>query len=698
MAGVTGVTWSSLLLVTVLAQTPAADYSSAMPSLTAPEGIMSVVPAWTDSPLASDAQWGFANFWPRIGVQHRTRGYGYNRGYTSLDTFVPLFQDDYFWLTAFQGNVLIDNGGEFGANAGLVNRMYIERWDRIVGVNSFYTHRGEDGSSFNQMGLGVETLGNRLDWRMNGYLPFGKDVFVAEGTRITYAAFSGRDVLVNFLANKALKGFDTEFGGIVPSTFDILRAYAGVYHFVGSNSHSLVGVQARLEARFQNTTTMYCGITNDGTFGTNVVVGASFVFPGIGPRNTSPYGRVADRMSEDVYRNQNITIERGPLKNPIPAKWPDGSRIDVVHVDSAAPAGGDGSLTSPVQTLTQAQGIGVPGSLIFAHANSTFNGEGIVLQTQQQLLGEGVDHTIYSMYGPFTLPKVTPPQNVQSVPVVFNAPGDAVTVANNSVVSGFRILGAAGNGVFGSGVTNVGVDHVDIRFAGSNGINLTNAQGALSLTENFLVNNPGEGIAVSTSSAAASNSIVISDNNILQNDGIGVDVATNGQSRNSLVMERNLVRVNLGPTETRSLPLMLITANDSSQLRARLENNDVQDYYTRDTTSPTEDPYYQQLTVNSMNNSRVDIGFVQNRFVSNRRFLADNPANGSWGFDLNSNDVSVLRARFDTNSSSLNFALSENFASTLQVENSLSTNTGTFYYFPTANFIDVIPIGTLDLP
>lgn len=666
----------------------------------APDGLTSVVPAYSDEDLSSgDSYWGFAHFYPRFGLQHRSQGYGYNAGYTSLDAFVPLYQDDEHWLTGFQGNVLLDNGGDFGTNLGLLTRQYRDDWDRIFGINSFYTHRQQDGQPYHQMGIGVETLGDRLDWRMNAYFPFGTEVRRAKNTYVTSAVFSGRDVLVNYLANKALAGFDTEIGGPLPASLDIVRAYIGLYHFRGEQSDSFVGVQGRLEARLNQNLHLHGGITNDKTFGTNVVFGISLWLPGYNPPTSSVYGPVADRLGEDVWRNQNIVIEQSPLRTPVPAIWSNGLRVDVVHVDSAAAPGGDGSFLAPVQTLTQAQAAGLPGSIIYARANSTYTGEGIVLQDQQQLLGEGIAHTVQSGYGPFQLPTITPPANVLSVPILQNAPGDAVTVANQTVVSGFRILNSTGDAINGVNVTDVTVDRTDMRFSGGDGVDLTGAQGVLTVTENFATNNAGHGISIDTAVSGSTNRITVSENTVLQNNGIGINVVTRGQSLNTLVMEENLVRVSLGPTDTRAIPLVQIETHDSAALNGRVEDNDFQDYYARDTAlSPTEDPYYHQVTVNTFNNSRMDIGFISNRLESDRRFLLDSANNGSFGLDLNSTDVSGLRARIQSNTSSLNYALSENFISVFQVEDTLTTNTGTFFYFPTANFIDVIPANTLQLP
>lgn len=677
----------SLLAGALWLQSPAEN-------VTAEEGLLSGTPRWfaTEPTL----HWGFEQFRPRIGVQHRSQGYGYDRGYTSLETFVPLLQVDFQALTGLEANLLVDNGGELGCNVGLVQRLYSERWDRIVGVNVFYDHREEDGSRFHQIGCGVESLGTLFDWRLNGYFPVGDDLFMAEGGGVTSAEFSGRQILVNFVANKALTGFDSEVGGIIPRTREILRGYAGLYNFWGDASDSVVGFQGRLEARLQDSVLLHLGLTNDGTFGTNCVVGVGLYWGGFSAKTSAPT-RAASRLADKVYRNQNITIERSPLPEPVPARWVDGSLIDVVHVNSAAVGAETGGVDEPFQTLTAAQAAAGPGSILFVHANSSYSGESVVLQDRQHLLGEGIEHQLVSLYGTFTLPTVTPPEDVLNVPLIEDAPATAVTVANDTVVSGFRIFDAAGDGVAGTNVTHVTLDGLHIRNAAGSGINLAQASGNLSVTNNFVVSNGNDGITLVTG-LTGSNTLVISDNTILGHPGEGVQIVAQGDTDTTLIFERNLVRVVLGPTENRTEALVQVEAFNNARLSARFEDNTLEDSFLRDDTSPDEDPYFMQLALNAWNNSRVDVGFVANELNSDRRFLLDNPANGSFGISAASYDVSRVRARFDRNASDLNYRLAEHFISVFQLEDTLATNSGGFYYFPLATFFEVIPAGTITLP
>lgn len=699
-----GVLATTLLAGALLLQNPAEMVPSgaeAPPPSPDPSGLAIGSPQWfaTDEP---PVKWGFRNFLPRVGVAHRSQGYGYDRGYTSIEGFVPVLQHDFDSLTALQGNYLIDNGGEYGFNAGIIQRKYVEGMDRVFGVNGFYDHRREDGSSFNQMGFGVETLGTYIDWRLNGYFPFGDDIFVVDGGGVTSAEFSGRQILVNFLANKALAGFDTEIGGVLPRLGEAVRGYIGVYQFSGESSDDVFGVQGRLEARLQDSLVLHLGVTNDGTFDTNVVFGIGWYFPSFTPRNTPPFGRAAARLGEPVYRNQNITIERGELEEPVPARWNDGSIIDVVHVNSVGILPGDGTIEDPFHLLTAAQNAAGEGSIIFAHANSTFNGldASVDLQARQQLLGEGLDHPIDSLYGPFLLPTVTPPEDVQMVPLLNGAPAVGVTVNDDTVVRGFQIHDPGLFGVTGSNVTNVVLDGVDIRSTGAGGfgtggILLTNVSGDIAITNSFVVNRGGHAIVLSTANEG-DNEITITDNTATNNAGIGIDVAINGDTDNILHLERNRVFTRLDAPQDRNLPLVQLETRDSSRLRARIEENLFDDTFNDPDNLVEVDPFYDQFSINVMHSSQADLGILNNRFETNRTFLA--PASGPFSVDITSSDLAKLRLRLEGNEGHINYAFRELFISEFQVEDTLDTNNGTIFYFPFDVFIDVLPEGTIDLP
>lgn len=636
-----------------------------------------------------------------MGVMHRGRGYGYARGYTGIEGFLPLIQNDFDSLTAFDGRFMISNSGDLGGNIGVFHRRYFEDWNRTLGGSIYFDDRHFSNFNYQQVGIGFESLGEVIDTRANIYLPVGRTQHITSQT-ITNSRFVGRNVQLDLLCNQntAMGGVDSEIGGRVPMTGEFLYAYAGAYHFQATHKNAGIrqawGPQGRLEARFSDLGTVYCSVSNDQVFHTNFYVGVSIWLPGTGPSRAP--SRVQFRLSEPIIRNHNIAIGDATLFKQQLALNPNGSLMDVAHVDSAAAGTHDGSITNPYSTLAQAQAGTAANSIIYLHANSVFNNQSLTLQTGQQLLGEGATHPIQAQQGLFNLPPVSPPSALLQTPLISNSAGDAVTVASNTTVSGIRIQNATGNAITGDAVNNVTIDHNDLA-NNNNGIVLTNASGNILINHNFLTSNTVDGIDVSTATTGTSytNLTLNSFNNMGQR---AVNYQTHGSSVNSLVLFQNNFDLTLGPLVTNHTTIIQIDSKDGSLLNARVEQNNILDVFNRDaTTVSTDDPYYHLVTVNSQNTSQMDIAFMHNTFNSNRKALNNSPANGSFGIDSTSTDQAILRQRYDTNTSNLNFALSRSSAnSVFALENTLTTNTGTFYYFPSSNFFTTISPGTLQPP
>ena len=82
-------------------------------------------------------------------------------------------------------------------------------------------------------------------------------------------------------------------------------------------------------------------------------------------------------------------------------------RIDVIHVDNAAPPGGNGTAEHPFNSLAAAQAASAVNDIIYVHrGNGTTDGydTGIVLKNDQMLLGSGNNYVIQTTeVGPFLL-------------------------------------------------------------------------------------------------------------------------------------------------------------------------------------------------------------------------------------------------------------------------------------------------------
>src|SRR5262249_5087076 len=86
------------------------------------------------------------------------------------------------------------------------------------------------------------------------------------------------------------------------------------------------------------------------------------------------------------------------------------------------------------------------------------------------------------------------------MPQIAGAPGNAVTVASNTEVSGFTVTAPGINGIFGNSVTNVNINCNDISGAVVNdGIVLRGASSGV-VTQNTLTGNAVDGIGFDTGS------------------------------------------------------------------------------------------------------------------------------------------------------------------------------------------------------
>lgn len=161
-------------------------------------------------------------------------GIGYNQGYTSAGLlFTPTWgtSGNMQYLLDVRGHVF--NNGDPAANAGIGVRYLDHCSDKVYGANIFYDYRKFHHESFQQIGIGLEYLGDCWDFRINGYIPFGRHKVDFGRTLFVYPG--------NYFAEckqreKVMAGFDAEFGMPIWRNCDpcnLFEAYAavGTYYF-----------------------------------------------------------------------------------------------------------------------------------------------------------------------------------------------------------------------------------------------------------------------------------------------------------------------------------------------------------------------------------------------------------------------------------------------------------------------------------
>lgn len=176
----------------------------------------------------------------RLELSHiESKGVGYKHGYTSLKTFATLPQALCSSWTPFvdlRGHIF--NDSKLAANAGIGLRYLTS--SRVWGINTYYDYRHTHHNHYNQLGFGLESLGCKWDFRINGYMQLDK-------AKRTYfeRSLSYFSLIHEHKIEFALKGIDGEVG--MHGTFKDIDFYvaAGPYFFQ-RKSKKAYGAEGRI--------------------------------------------------------------------------------------------------------------------------------------------------------------------------------------------------------------------------------------------------------------------------------------------------------------------------------------------------------------------------------------------------------------------------------------------------------------------
>lgn len=404
----------------------------------------------------------------------------------------------------------------WGVNLGGGVRYHMERFDRIIGANVFYDRDNSSGAEFDQVGFGLETLGEMWDARANAYFPQGTKL--AELSRsyvVGSEEFVGHNIIFDQrrISGISLKGVDMEVGVPIPGRIanrHQLKVFGGWYYYDADSISGFAGWKTRIQANLLPSVEMQVEVMNDRVFDTNVVFGAAWSYGGYRQADgvkKSQFGR----MTEPVRRMYNVSVARvTEIDNNLIAVNPTtGQPYFIEHVASYATGPiFDGTVENPFLTIPDAQANPNPagnpgGNIIYVHANSVYDtapNNSIVLEPTVRVLGEGngVEHRInIAGLGVIPVPRATA---FSDRPILRDSLGNAVTLISGTSTaqtefSGFQIgdptdntSGPLGNGIFGDTVQNVLVTQNSINFAQGDGIRLENLNGVVTFRGNTIDN------------------------------------------------------------------------------------------------------------------------------------------------------------------------------------------------------------------
>jgi trimeric autotransporter adhesin len=484
-----------------------------------------------DLQAQASAEPAVITFGPRIGVGYQSSGSGYD-GFGSFDGFIPLSQTPNKNLTYLQARLMLDNGAKVGGNILVGHRLFSPNGNRVFGGYLSYDNRDTGPSTFSQLGMGLEMLGDRFDLRLNGYLPVGQtrnriseSVFDGGFQATGAPAFSGnflvipgtRQQIVTRINEVALSGLDAEVGMRLLDFGNggALRGYTGLYHYTGSGI-STTGFRARLEANPTNGLKLGLGVQTDGLFGTSVIASVGLALPGFRPAGATPQsvlarmGDAPDRTSPIAVTTQREVQDIGSLPANIVLLNPATGQAWLFQHVNPGVGTGTGTFENPTGAIAPALGNTQSdgNSIVYVRSGTTAL-TAFTIPSQVQVLSTGPAQRINTaQFGSVQLPG----SGAGTLPTVA---GTVTLAANgtNQVLSGFAITNTPGQpGVTGVGNVSAQILQNTVTINAPNtatlqngrGIVLNNASGNTQISTNTVRNAIGEGIRLDNVSGIAS--------------------------------------------------------------------------------------------------------------------------------------------------------------------------------------------------
>mgnify|MGYP003664015160 FL=1 len=402
-------------------------------------------------------------WYPRLYIEGAA---GNKRVLGILDGMIPIWgNSNNLWYFDARGQISSQNSNE--GNFGTGYRHLTADGNSIYGIYGFYDRMDSPNSNiFNQMTFGVERLGHDWDYRINGYLPFGKTQYAINNTN-TPPAFSGHQVITTDTTTyeSAQAGFDAEVGRkLWGGPYHPLRAYVGYYYFgFDKNTPGMNGVRVRAVQTVTHWFDVSVGVEYDAIRQMQYLVGFRFKLGGVNSAlwKADP-NDLRNRMMSAVTRDLDVvTVDTRHQTIDVLSPEP------VYFINQGAAAGGDGTYQHPYNTITQSD-IGAAGqnSMIYVQGAGPNNTDrrytydlqsGVHLETGQTFRTSSTDYDVMYQGHPYTVLGSTQAPIITASQLASNQA--AMTVASGDDVSGFTLQGANGQG---QGINVDNANHVNL--------------------------------------------------------------------------------------------------------------------------------------------------------------------------------------------------------------------------------------------
>ncbi len=384
-----------------------------------------------------------------LRLRYNTENYGQDgTGNFDIGTMQVVTMED---TAAFvDGQVTMNEVEGVGFNIGLGYRWMSDPpyspAGRMEGVSLWVDGTHTDaGNFFPQIGVSVESLGETWDVRANGYIPVGQREQVGPFEATNQIGFTGNSLadLTQATVDRSFYAGELEFARRMGPEREAW-AFGGPY-FVANDTDDSAGFRLGARGYAYPDLLLQFAVSHDEVFNTNATFSIAW-FVGRTRTNFQPDCGPAGRMREPVARNDYVVLSHHKREGGTALTQPDGSALPFVHVDSNAAPGGDGTFEHPYDLLSDINGTGSPqGAIILVHSTSELTGDQTtVLKNNQRLLGEGnnVEFMVDTKEkGTIVIPESSPGARALARPMILQAIGDAVQLADANEVANFDIDG-----------------------------------------------------------------------------------------------------------------------------------------------------------------------------------------------------------------------------------------------------------------
>jgi len=355
----------------------------------------------------------FSTVSPQFSVGVSSAGNGTD-AFPSVGGFIPVAQTPGRNLTYVNAVGRLDDFENVGTNVTVGHRFYNDGGDRIYGTHFSYDLANEQGATFNQVGVGIETLGQVWDASLNMYVPLEGAQTVDNGTKTV-------DPLTTVEGEVSAKLLSIENGGEV-------RAYVAPYYYTEINT---VGARVGITAEPINGVSVGASVQTDEVFDTQVAFNVNYT---IGSRSSNQASvSDADDFATSVGTgNPCGQLDRlgDPVRRTAPVRF---------EVESADPVNSVGLQMEVVEELTTC----LPAEVLIDGMCSSLSVSDRTLKENIEYLGEtesGFKLYAFDYINNFSLPRGRF-VGVMAQDLLQDHPEAIVTRENNTYAVNYMALG-----------------------------------------------------------------------------------------------------------------------------------------------------------------------------------------------------------------------------------------------------------------